>query len=290
VPSVTRLLEAGLRLGATTFVLNPDELTVERGPAAASRGVLLRGVDGASILPPGVVLPRMGSISGEYSIAVVRAFEAAGFRVINSASALLRVRNKVTALIELSAAGIPVLPFCLLRHPADVERAAERLGGFPVMVKFIRGTQGLGVMKAGDAGTAVAILSAFNALGFDVYLERFYSPRHSRDARILVAGGRILGAMERVRSRHDYRASIHLGAKPRAYEPSDEERGLALRAAKFFGLELCGVDFLRTREGVFVLEVNASPGLTGISEAMQRDLAEDVLRLLLRRRLQPSER
>ncbi len=211
VASVVQLLESARRLSVTTLVLNPDELAVERETTKGGSGVVLRLHDGSEVLPPALVLPRIGSVSDEYSIAVLRAFEAADFAVVNPAAALLRVRNKVTALIEMSAAGFPVLPFSLLRFPSDISGTAKRLGGFPVMVKFVRGTQGLGVMKAGDAGTAEAIVNAFNVLGFDVYMERFWPPRQSRDARILVVRGRILGAMERVRGWRDYRANVHKG-------------------------------------------------------------------------------
>ena len=234
------------------------------------------------LVPEGLLLPRLGSISDEYSLTVLRGFEAAGFRVVNSADALMHVRNKISALLELAADGFPVLPVILLRFPEDIHDAVKKLGGFPVMVKFIRGSQGLGVMKATDAATAQSIVTAFNALGFDVYMEKFCPPRRSKDARVLVLSGRVLAAMERVRSGGDYRSNVHNGAKPKPYEPSDKERNVALRAAKKFGLDLCAVDFLRTPEGVFVLEVNASPGFTGISDATRRDIAEDVLRILFK--------
>jgi ribosomal protein S6--L-glutamate ligase len=280
LPSVVLLVEAAQRLGVTPVMLSIDEVIVERA-AKDVASVVIRTQDGASLSPPALVLPRMGSTSDEYSLTVLRAFEAAGFAEVNSAGALMHVRNKVTALIELASAGFPVLPFVLLRTPSDVSAAAKKLGGFPLMVKFIRGAQGLGVMKAGDAATAEAIVGAFNALGFDVYLERFCPPRRSRDARVLVVRGKVLAAMERVRGHNDYRANVHKGARPKSYEPTEDECALAVRIARKFKLGLCAVDYLRTPDGDFVLEVNASPGFTGISEATGRDIAEEVLRKLL---------
>ncbi len=280
LPSVVLLVEAAQRLNVTPVILSIDEVIVER-VAKDVRSVVIRTQDGALLSPPALVLPRIGSISDEYSLTVLRAFEAAGFAEVNSAGALMHVRNKVTALIELASAGFPVLPFALLRTPSDVSAAAKKLGGFPVMVKFIRGAQGLGVMKASDAATAEAIVGAFNALGFDVYLEHFCPPRRSRDARVLVVRGKVLAAMERVRGRNDYRANVHKGARPKSYEPTEGECALAVRAARHFKLGLCAVDFLRTPDGDFILEVNASPGFTGISKATGRDVAEAVLRKLL---------
>jgi ribosomal protein S6--L-glutamate ligase len=280
LPSVVLLAEAAQRLQVTPVVLSIDELAVERA-AKEGRSVSIRTRDGALVAPPALVLPRMGSIADEYSLTVLRAFEAAGFTEVNRAEALMHVRNKAAALIELASASFPVLPFAMLRSPSDVRAVAKKLGGFPVMVKFIRGAQGLGVMKAGDAATAEAIVGAFNALGFDVYLERFCSPRKSRDARILVVRGKVLAAMERVRGRYDYRANVHKGARPKSYDPPEKERTLAVRVARHFKLGLCAVDFLRTADGDFILEVNASPGFTGISEATGRDIAEESLRRLL---------
>ena len=274
------LVEAAQRLGVTPVVLSIDEVIVERA-AKDVQSVVMRTQNGVLIRPPALVLPRMGSISDEYSLTVLRAFEAAGFAEVNSAGALMHVRNKVSALIELASAGFPVLPFVLLRTPNDIGAAADKLGGFPLMVKFIRGAQGLGVMKAGDAATAEAIVGAFNALGFDVYLERFCPPRRSRDARVLVVRGKVLAAMERVRGRNDYRSNVHKGARPKSYEPTEDERALAVRIARKFKLGLCAVDFLRTPDRDFILEVNASPGFTGISEATGRDIAEETLRRLL---------
>ncbi len=278
VPSIGQITTAAEKLGIAFRVLDPDELVIEHTPGGEGHPVRIRLQSGEELSSTSLLLPRLGSISDEYSLAVLRGFEAAGFRVVNKADALMHVRNKISALVELAADGFPVLPVILMRFPKDIHAAAKKLGGFPVMVKFIRGSQGLGVMKAADAATAQSIITAFNALGFDVYLERFCPPRRSKDARVLVMGGKVLAAMERVRSKGDYRANVHNGAIPRAYEPSDDESDIALRAAKKFGLDLCAVDFLRTLEGDFILEVNASPGLTGISEASKRDIAEDILR------------
>jgi ribosomal protein S6--L-glutamate ligase len=272
------LLAAAGRLGLSALIINPDELIIEHIPGSAGAAVQLRLQHGPEIPQGALMLPRLGSVSDEYSLTVLRSFEAAGFPVVNAAGALIHVRNKISALLELAADGFPVLPFMMLRFPQDLREAAKKLGGFPLMVKFIRGSQGLGVMKAADAATAQSIVNAFNALGFDVYLEKFCAPRTSKDARVLVLRGKMLAAMERVRSNGDYRANVHTGAKPKAYEPSENERSLALCAAKKFGLDLCAVDFLRTKDGSFILEVNASPGFAGITGASGRDIAEEVLR------------
>lgn len=277
--SIEMLASAGRRLRLETTVCNPDELVIEKPADGAS--VCLVDASGAQLEPPALVLPRMGSISDEYSLCIMQAFHSAGFALVNEVGSLVRVRNKVNALVELASAGFPVLPFALARIPTDVPRLAKQLGGFPVMVKFIRGSQGLGVMKAGDAATAASIVTAFNALGFDVYLEKFCRPGSSSDARVLLVKGKHIAAIQRQPRRRDYHANVHAGAKAKLYEPTGEELALAEKAADFFGLGLCAVDFIKTRDGVFILEVNASPGLTGVSEACGKDVAELVLRKLL---------
>ena len=233
--------------------------------------------EGDSLEPPGLVLPRVGSTSDERTISTVLALEQAGFTMVNRAHSLERVRSKPNALMELAGAGFPTLPFAYLRFPRQLGVEVRRLGGLPLMVKFIRGTQGLGVMKVHDLGTASALVNSFNALGYDVYLEKCISRREKHDLRLVVVRGRVLAAMRRMPARDDYRANVHRGARTAAHIPTPEETELAEKVSRFFKLGLAGVDLLRSRNGIALLEINSSPGLEGISEATGRNLGKEVL-------------
>ena len=278
LPTVAALLRAADDLGIAARVLLPDELRILREKPAASTGALrIYNADGEALEPPALVIPRVGSTADEHTISAVLALEQAGFALVNRAHPLSRVRSKPNALMELAGAGFPTLPFAYLRFPQQLAVEARKLGGFPLMVKFIRGSQGLGVMKVNDLGTASALVNSFNTLGYDVYLEKCVSRREKHDLRLIVVRGRLLAAMRRKPPRGDYRANVHRGASTTPHTPTSEETELAERVSRFFKLGLAGVDLLRTRSGLAVLEVNSSPGLEGISEATGRNLAREVL-------------
>lgn len=278
LPTVSAFSRAANELTIPACVLLPDKLRIIREkPSGATASLSLHTAERRRVEPPGLVLPRVGSTTDEYTISVVLALEQAGFTVVNRAHSLSRVRNKPNALVELAGAGLPTLPFAYLRFPQQLSAQIRRIGGLPVMVKFIRGSQGLGVMKVNDLGTASALVNSFNTLGYDVYIEKCVSRREKQDLRFIVVRGEFLAAMKRRPARNDYRANVHRGGHTLPHTATAEETQLAEKVARFFKLGLAGVDLLRTRTGLVVLEVNSSPGLEGISDATGRDLAKEVL-------------
>ncbi len=232
----------------------------------------------SELKPPGLVIPRIGSLTDDHMLSIALAMESAGFKTVNSYASLTRVRNKLNCLVEMTRAGIPVLPFALVRLPFSLKSEINGLGGLPVLVKFIRGSQGVGVMKTTDSASASALVNAFNRLGFDVYLEKFVTDRRKSDLRFLLVKGEVIASMRKKVQRGEYRGNVHLGAEPIKYTASDAEIDLVVRVSKLFGLGLCGIDVLKTSRGLFVLEVNSSPGLVGISEATGRNIADEILR------------
>ncbi len=284
LPSVKALLKGAEELSIPALALNSEAVSIIHGNKPKTikdnqlRFYLEDELTGRTALsPPALVIPRVGSISDEFTMSIVLAMEVAGFTLVNSYSSLVRVRNKLNALLEMLQAKINVLPFSFIREPLSLKREIAEMGGNPILVKFIRGSQGLGVMKTTDSTSASALINAFNRLGYDVYLEKFIGERGKKDLRFLVVKGKVLAAMEKRVQKGEYRGNVHLGAKPTPYIPQKEEVKLAEKVSRLFGLGLCGVDMLKTKERTYILEVNASPGLIGISQATGRSIAREVL-------------
>ena len=277
-------------LGISAHLIDPFSVRVvrQKGKNSIQEGALklfLQSADDKDeeLSPPATVIPRIGSTSDEYALSVTLAMEVAGFSVVNPYKSLIRVRNKVNALLELYEAGYSVLPFAMVREPREITDIVRMLGGQPLVTKFIRGSQGVGVLKTTESGTTRALVQAFNRLGYDVYVEKFLPGAKKRDLRFIVVNGEFLASMEKKPRKGEYRGNVHLGAKPVPYNPTQEEIKVAEGISKLFGLGLCGVDILRAGNAFYILEVNSSPGLIGISEATGRNIAREVIMKLAQR-------
>lgn len=223
-----------------------------------------------------VVIPRIGSTSTEYSLAVLEHLEAGGAKVLNPSAGVHRTRNKFNMLGYLAAAGIAVPDSVLLRAPAELGAVAEQLGGWPLVLKFIRGSQGLGVMVAADELAATSVLEALNFAQYDVLLQRYYPQAAREDIRVLVLGGQARWGMRRVASPGRFRSNIHRGGRAERIGLAGEHSAyarVAEQAAAVFGLGLAGVDIVDSDSGPLVLEVNASPGFEKPEELYGEDIA-----------------
>jgi len=183
-----------------------------------------------------------------------------GVPTLNPAAGVARLRNKFNMLGYLAQAGLGVPDSAMLRSPADLSAVADRLDGWPLVLKFIRGSQGLGVMLAADELAASSILEALNFAQYDVLLQRYYADAATTDIRVLVLGGRARWAVRRVAAAGRFRSNIHRGGRAEPLDIPAELRETAERAAAVFGLGLAGVDLTQTADGPLVLEVNSSPG------------------------------
>jgi ribosomal protein S6--L-glutamate ligase len=224
-----------------------------------------------------VLIPRLGSLATEYALAALDMLERQGARTLNRCAGLLRLRHKFLALAELAGAGLPVPDSVMLRAPSDLEPAVARLGGYPVVLKFIRGSQGVGVVYAPDASVAGSVLEALNLVQYDVMLQRYLPAAAAGDTRVLVLAGRARWAVRRESPPGGFRSNLHRGGTPSALELTPQLAELAERCAAVFGLGLAGVDIADSDAGPVVMEVNASPGFNTMETVYGADVAGAIL-------------
>ncbi|MCC7477301.1 RimK family alpha-L-glutamate ligase [bacterium] len=230
--------------------------------------------------PPGrtVFIPRMGSLATDFAVYALDVIRRCGYPLLNPPEALTPLRCKFNALAQLAAAGLPVPDSLLLRSPADLPAAAAALGGYPLVLKFIRGSQGVGVILANGPDAVDSVLSAMNVVNYDVMLQRYY-PRAARESfRVLVIGGSARWAVRLSSNGESFRSNHHLGGGAEPAELSDELAELADRAAAAFSLGLAGIDIVHRDDGsAMVLEVNAAPGFETIESQHGVDAAGTIL-------------
>lgn len=266
--STRRLVEAATARGHEVQVVDHTKCYVEvrtSGPTVFHDGEPLLGVD--------AIIPRIGASVTEYGAAIVRQFETQGVFTTTPSIALTRSRDKLRSL-QLLAREKAAIPHTLFaRRASDLDDLLERLGGPPVVIKLLEGTQGVGVVLAETKKAAKSVLQAFEGLKADVIVQEFIKEARGADLRVVVVGGRVVAAMRRVGAPGEFRANLHQGGSTEKVTLTQRERRLAVRAAKAMGLPVAGVDMLRSERGPLVIEVNASPGLEGIESAAEVDVA-----------------
>jgi ribosomal protein S6--L-glutamate ligase len=280
--STRRLAEAARARGHEPYVLDTLRLELEVGPRIRLR---YRGLPCPEF---DALLPRIGASISRYGLAAVRHFEALGVPCPNGSEAIAASRDKLRALQRLCAAGVPVPQTAFVREREQLREAVERLGGPPVILKLLEGTQGVGVILAESLAAAEATVEALHQSRQAVLLQRFIAHSRGRDIRAIVLGGRVFAAMRREARADEFRSNIHRGAAASPLELSAAQRQLAERAAQLLGLGVAGVDLLEGPEGPLVNEVNSSPGLEGIEAATGLDVAGAVIRELESLRRQPA--
>ncbi|MCB0352604.1 MAG: RimK family alpha-L-glutamate ligase [Bdellovibrionales bacterium] len=227
------------------------------------------------------IIPRIASSTKHLGAAIVRQFEEMGTFSLNSSQGLAVSRDKLRSLQVLArhkSVSIPASSF--VSGKGEAELALERVGGVPVVIKMLQGTQGTGVILAERKSVALAIISALQAAGNDVIVQHFVSESQGKDIRAFVVGDKVVAAMRRVAKEGEFRSNVHLGGTTEAVELSDAYKRAALSAAHIIGLRIAGVDLLETKEGPKVLEVNSSPGLEGIEGATGVDVAGAIIDFL----------
>ncbi|RLG72646.1 MAG: 30S ribosomal protein S6--L-glutamate ligase [Methanobacteriota archaeon] len=267
-----RLIEAVNSLGHQAVWLNTlaCSMLIENG-----RSKLLHGTEVLEELD--VVIPRVGRTLGEYGVAVVRQLEAMGVPVLNSSKAIATAHNKFGCLQLLAQHGIQVPNTLFSRSPAIVNSLLDHLGGLPVVLKMLEGSQGVGVVLANNRQVISSVLDLLWGLGKEVQVQEFVEESGGSDIRILVLGGRVVAAMKRTARPGDFRSNVHRGGSGRPYKLGEQEKRVAVNAAKVVGLELAGVDILPSRKGPLVVEVNASPGFEELERITQLDIAKKIV-------------
>lgn len=238
-------------------------------PAIVYGGSKLEGID--------AVIPRIGATHTFYGTAVVRQFEMMGVYPAVESQAISRSRDKLRSLQLLAAEGVG-LPVTSFAHSTkDIEGLISLVGGAPLVVKLLEGTQGMGVVLAETTKAAESVIGAFRQLDANILVQEFIKEAGGSDIRAFVVGNRVVAAMERTAAAGDFRSNVHRGGAARRIRLNPEERATAKRAAKILGLSIAGVDLMRSNHGPVVLEVNSSPGLEGIEAATGVDVAGKVI-------------
>jgi len=228
------------------------------------------------------VIPRIGASVTFYGTAVLRQFEMMGVYPLNESVAITRSRDKLRSLQLLARKGIglPVTGFA--HSPDDVQDMLKMVGGAPAVIKLLEGTQGIGVVLAETEKAAESVIEAFMGLRANILIQEFIQEAGGADIRCLVVGGKVVAAMRRQGKEGEFRSNLHRGGSATLVKLTPEERSTAVRAAGIMGLNVCGVDILRSNHGPLVMEVNSSPGLEGIEHATQKDVAGMIIQFIER--------
>jgi ribosomal protein S6--L-glutamate ligase len=223
------------------------------------------------------VIPRIGASITFYGLAVVRQFEQMGVFVANDALGIARSRDKLRAMQTLSRHDIGIPSTAFARDKSDVLPAIQRVGGAPVIIKVLEGTQGVGVILAETDRVASAIVETLQSAKQNVLIQKFIKESKGRDIRAIVVGDRVVAAMRRVAQGDEYRSNVHRGGKTQVIKLEPEFERTAIRAAQVMGLRVAGVDMLEAADGPQVMEINSSPGLEGIEGATGLDVAGAII-------------
>ncbi|WP_350335082.1 30S ribosomal protein S6--L-glutamate ligase [Coralliovum pocilloporae] len=234
------------------------------------------------------VIPRIGASVTYYGLAVVRQFEMMGVFPLNESVAIGRSRDKLRSmqLLARDGLGLPVTTFA--HDPKQTEEVIKLAGGAPMVIKLLEGTQGIGVVLADTDRSAKSVVEAFRGAGVNILVQEFIKEAGGTDIRVLVVGGKVVAAMQRRGAEGEFRSNLHRGGSARPIKISPEERSTAVRAAKAMGLNVCGVDLLRSNHGPVIMEVNSSPGLEGVEKATGIDIAGMVIDFL-EKKAQPGK-
>ncbi len=257
-------------------ILSVDPARLELGPGSEGLSIHHRG---APVTPFDLCLPRLSRPHLAHTARILEALEASGTLLLNPLEGIRDARDKYGTYLALGRAGLPTPPTTLVSDPDRVREAAGRLGGFPVVLKPLHATQGSGVSLLPDAASARVMLRHLLARGEGAVFQAFLKEGAGRDIRLMCVGARVLGAMQRTSEGDEFRANLHQGGRAEALQPSDALKDLASRAAGALSLRFAGVDVLSLKDGVRVLEVNASPGLQGFESATGIDVAGHVVDL-----------
>ncbi len=266
--STKRLLEAGEERGHDMRVINHRRCYMNitaHNPGVHYKGQSIEGLN--------AIIPRIGASVSFYGTAVVRQFEMMGVYSVNESVAITRSRDKLRALQLLSRKGIgmPITGFA--NSPDDTNDLLEFVGGAPVVVKLLEGTQGVGVVLAETQKAAESVIEAFRGLKAEFMVQEFIKEAGGSDIRCFVIGDKVVASMKRTGKEGEFRSNLHRGGTAEVIKITPEERSTAVRSARVMGLNVAGVDLLRSNHGPVVMEVNSSPGLEGIEKATGKDVA-----------------
>lgn len=274
-----RLVAAGSARGHTMRIL--DTTRCYMNISQTDSAIHYHG--GEAITGVHAVIPRIGASITFYGTAVVRHFESQGIYSLNSSVAISRSRDKLRSLQLLSQKAIPLPTTGFASSPEDTEDLIKMVGGAPLIVKLLEGTQGKGIVLAETKNAAKSVINAFKHLRENILVQEFIKEAQGCDLRCFVVGDKCVAAYKRVATAGEFRANLHLGGAAMPAKLTAEERRLAIKAAHAMGLNVAGVDLIRSARGPLVLEVNSSPGLEGVETATKQDVATSIIEFIEKR-------
>ncbi|QDO93413.1 30S ribosomal protein S6--L-glutamate ligase [Formosa sediminum] len=275
--STNRLIVEGEKRGHQIEVIDPlkcDIIIEKEKPTIFYKNRYLDYVD--------AIIPRIGASVTFYGCAVVRQFEMMNVFTIVTSDAIQRSRDKLRSLQRLSKAGIGMPKTVFTNYSRDVEEVIAHVGGTPVIIKLLEGTQGLGVVLAETKNAAESVLEAFNGLQARVIVQEFIKEANGADLRALIVDGQVVGAMKRQGKEGEFRSNLHRGGSANIIKLDPAELKLAINAAAALKLPVCGVDMLQSSRGPLLLEVNSTPGLEGIEGATGKNIAKNIITFIER--------
>lgn len=275
--STRRLVEVATDLGHECVVIDHRKCYVgiqQDKPSIHYKGQNITDID--------AIVPRIGSSVTFYGSAIVRQFEVMDVISANPSQAITRSRDKLRCMQILSGAGLglPITGFA--RNAADVDDLINMVGGAPLVIKLLEGTQGIGVVLAETRKAASSVIEAFYGLGNNILIQEYIKEAKGADIRAFVVDGKVVGAMKRTAKEGEFRSNLHRGGTAEIIKLTKKEREAAIAAAKAMGLTVAGVDMLPSDRGPLILEVNSSPGLEGIETATGKNIAAEIIRYLER--------
>jgi len=273
--STKRLVEAAEQRGHEARVINPlrcyMNISAHR-PEVYYKQEALTGFD--------AVIPRIGASITFYGLAVLRQFEMMGVYSLNESVSIGRSRDKLRSLQLLSRKGIGMPITAFAHNPDDTRNVIELVKGAPLVLKLLEGTQGVGVVMAETNQAAESVIDAFRGLHANIMVQEFIQEAGGSDIRCFVIGEKVVASMKRTAKDGEFRSNLHRGGSSAMVKLTPEERSTAIRSAKILGLNCAGVDILRSNHGPVVMEVNSSPGLQGIEECTQKDVAGRIIEFI----------
>ena len=268
-----RLKEAGEEAGHEVHIINP--LYCYLNVATSKPEVHYRGGEPLPVYD--AVIPRIGASITYYGTAVLRHMETMGMYTLNESIAIARSRDKFRSLQLLARKGIPMPLTGFAQSPDDTQDLIQMVGGAPLVIKLMEGTQGKGVILADSHQSAVSIINAFKGMDENILVQEFIKESHGMDIRCFVIGDKVVAAIKSQAKDGEFRANVHQGGKALKVKLSPQERAIAVSAAKAMGLKVAGVDLIRSHHGPLVLEINSSPGLEGIEKTTQVNIAGKII-------------
>ncbi|MBT4058867.1 MAG: RimK family alpha-L-glutamate ligase [Euryarchaeota archaeon] len=271
--STTRLAAAARRAGHGVSYLNPTRCTIDLSPEGAT--VLYNGEK--IVQPMDCIVPRIGASITRHGLTILRQFQAAGVTVLNHSNGIAASRDKLRALQRFAASELPIPRTAYARGAADLHPCVEIVGGPPVVLKLLEGTQGVGVMRCDTIASAESVIDVLARLHQPIIVQEYIAESEGTDIRAIVVGGKVVAAMRRTGKADDFRSNIHRGGTGDSVDLEPDIERICIDACKSLGIQFGGVDLLESKRGPLLMEVNSSPGLEGIERATGIDVANEVI-------------